>query len=62
MIHTFKVYFLINVSHKEPNDTQKSLTMIGKQNEGEGNRIQGNRGRYLTVLFSIPFYLEQKEG
>ena len=30
MIHTFKVYFLINVSHKEPDDTQKSLTMNKK--------------------------------
>jgi hypothetical protein len=28
--------------------------------EGDGNRIEGNRGRYLKVLFSI-FYLEPKE-
>jgi hypothetical protein len=30
--------------------------------EGDGNRIEGNRGRYLKVLFSILFIWSQKRG
>jgi hypothetical protein len=53
-----KVGFFRTMSNEWKTRKVKELQEI----EGDGNRMEGNRGRYLTVLFSI-FYLEpKKEG